>query len=481
VPIVPERPGKIIAVHLNYEGRMAERGWRPEFPSYFLKPATSVAASGGVLERPAGTELLGFEGEIALIVGTVARRLTPAVAWAHLSGVTAANDFGVFDLRWADRGSNLRAKGGDGFTPLGPAVLDAATVDPTALRLRTWVNGSLRQHATAAELAFPFAELIADLSQLITLEPGDVVLTGTPSGASVAVPGDVVEVEVDVPGGPSTGRLVTRITQGTDALPAYSAPPRVTEQQRAEAWGSRAAAGLAPGFQLTSELRETLAGISVATLSAQLRQRGYNNMSIDGLTPVNPAAKLVGLARTLRFVAFRDDLSASAGGGYNAQKRAFDALHPGDVLVIEARGERGTGTVGDILALRAKTLGAAGIVTDGGVRDYAAVAALDLPVHSAGPHPAVLGRRHVPWDADVTISCGGAAVQPGDVIVGDADGIVVIPPSLAREIAIAAVEQEREEAFIAGQIAAGAAVDGLYPMNAAWRARYEQQYPGDER
>ena len=218
-----------------------------------------------------------------------------------------------------------------------------------------------------------------------------------------------------------------------------------------------------------------LAGVSVATLSALLRKSGYNDMSIDGLTPIHPATKVVGRARTLRFVAFRSDLSASAGAGYNAQKRAIDSLRPGDVLVIEARGERGTGTVGDILALRAQTLGAAAIVTDGGVRDYAAVAALGLPVYTAGPHPAVLGRRHVPWDVDVTVTCGGAAVQPGVVIVGDADGVVVIPPSLAREVAAAAVEQEREEAFIAGQIAAGAAVDGLYPMNAAWRARYEQQ------
>lgn len=474
------RPGKVVAVHLNYESRIAQRGRRPEQPSYFLKPASSVSASGDTIERPASTELLGFEGEIALIIGAPARRIAPEQAWSHVSGVTAANDFGVYDLRWADRGSNLRAKGGDGFTPLGPSVLDAAGLDPAGLRVRTWVNGKLAQQGTSAELAFPFARLIADLSQLMTLEPGDVILTGTPAGASVVVPGDVVEVEVDAldtPGAPSTGRLVTRVAEGTAPLAGYGARPKIDDVQREEAWGSRAAAGLPPAFELTRRLRDKLAGVSTATLSAQLRKRGFDDMSIDGLRPTRPDAKVVGRARTLRFIAFRDDLFAARGGGYNAQKHAFDSLRPGDVLVIEARGERGTGTVGDILALRAQTLGAAGIVTDGGVRDYATVASLGIPTYSQGPHPAVLGRRHVPWDVNVTVTCGGAAVQPGDVIVGDADGLIVIPPALAGELADAAIEQEREEAFIVEQVAAGQPVDGLYPMSATWRKRYEQWSP----
>ena len=475
------RPGKLVAVHLNYASRIAQRGRRPQQPSYFLKPPSSVAASGDTIERPAGTELLGFEGEIALIVGTRARRVAPGQAWNHVSGVTAANDFGVYDLRWADRGSNLRSKGGDGFTPLGPGVLPATGLDPAGLRLRTWVNGKLAQQGTSAELAFPFARLIADLSQLMTLEPGDVILTGTPAGASVVVPGNVVEVEVDAPdapGAPSTGRLVTRVVDGTQPMAEYGAQPKIDDVQREEAWGSRAAAGLPAAFELTQRLRDKLASVSTATLSSQLRKRGFDDMSIDGLSSTRPGTKVVGRARTLRFIAFRDDLSAEYGGGYNAQKRAFDSLRPGDVLVIEARGERGTGTVGDILALRAQLLGAEAIVTDGGVRDYAAVAALGPPTYSQGPHPAVLGRRHVPWDADVTITCGGAAVQPGDVIVGDADGLIVIPPALAAELADAAIEQEREEAFIAEQVAAGESVDGLFPLNATWRRRYEQWSPG---
>jgi 2-keto-4-pentenoate hydratase/2-oxohepta-3-ene-1,7-dioic acid hydratase in catechol pathway len=244
------RPGKIIALHLNYPSRAAQRGKSPAQPSYFLKPSTSFTQADGTVERPAGTELLGFEGEIALIIGTVARRVSIEDAWAHVSGVTASNDLGVYDLRYADAGSNLRSKGGDGFTPIGPDVIDARAVDPAALRIRTWKNGELVQSDTTAELLFPFARLVADLSQLITLEPGDVILTGTPAGASVAVPGDVLEVEVDAPtapGAPSSGRLVTAVVEGTEPLQAYGAEPRVDDAQRIDAWGSREAAGLPEG------------------------------------------------------------------------------------------------------------------------------------------------------------------------------------------------------------------------------------------
>ncbi|HEY8281387.1 MAG TPA: fumarylacetoacetate hydrolase family protein [Leifsonia sp.] len=468
------RPGKIIAVHLNYRSRAAQRGRTPATPSYFLKPSSSVAPSGGELERPAGTELLAFEGEIALIIGTPARRVSPGEGWAAVSGVTAANDFGVYDLRAADKGSNVRSKGGDGFTPLGPAVLDARTIDPDALRVRTWLNGTLAQEAGTDDLLFPFGQLVADLSQLMTLEPGDVILTGTPAGSSVTVPGDTVEVEVDAPdapGAPSTGRLVTRIVEGTTPFGDYGTKPSADEHQRAEAYGTPEAAG-EPVFVLTDELRERLASVSTATLSSQLRKRGLDNVTIEGVRSTHPDAKLIGRAKTLRYLPNREDLFAARGGGYNAQKRAFDALGAGDVLVIDARGERGSGTVGDVLALRAQAAGAAGIVTDGGVRDLAVVASLDIPTYHAGGHPAVLGRKHVPWDADIPIACGGAAVEPGDVLVGDADGLLVIPPALVEEVLADALEQEREEEFIARQVAAGEKIDGLFPMNAEWKERY---------
>ena len=505
------RPGKIIAVHLNYPSRAAQRGRTPSAPSYFFKPASSLAGTDGTLERPAGTELLAFEGEIALVIGDPGRRISPDAAWSHVAAVTAANDFGLYDLRGPDKGSNVRSKGGDGFTPIGPALIPAADVAPDALRVRTWVNGELVQDDTSDTLLFPVAQLIADLSQLMTLETGDVILTGTPAGSSVVVPGDVVEVEVDAPdaaGAPTSGRLVTHIVEGTEPFGDHGTEPAVDDLQRVEAWGSEealaaaVAAGRATpaasrdgavsppgpeaGFELTDDLRERLGRVGVATLSVALRRRGYHDVVIEGVHALRPDDRIVGRARTLRFIPFRPDLFASHGGGFNAQKRAFDAVEPGEVLVVDARGERRTGTVGDVLALRAKVRGAAGVVTDGGVRDAAMVAEIGLPVFSQGPHPAVLGRRHVPWETDVTVACGGAAVQPGDVIVGDGDGVIVIPPPLLDEVLAEAETQEREDAWVAEQVARGESVDGLFPMDAEWRARYEAatrqaQEPGERR
>lgn len=468
------RPGKVIATHLNYPSRIAQRGRVPAHPSYFLKPTTSIATTGGTVERPAGTELLAFEGEIALIIGTIARRISPEDGWSAVSGVTAANDFGVYDLRYVDKGSNLRSKGGDGFTPLGPSVIDARSVDPFALRVRTWVNGSVVQDDTTADLTFSLGLLVADVSQLITLEPGDVILAGTPAGSSVVVPGDVVEVEVSTGDGRlSSGRLLTTVTQGAHELPPFSAGPKVDDLQREEAWGSRAAAGLPDATSiLTAELKAKINSVATATLSSLLRKRGFNNVSIDGLVGTQPGSRLVGLARTLRYIPNREDLFDRFGGGYNAQKRLFDSLNPDDVVVIEARGEVGSGTLGDILAIRARHLGAAGIVTDGGVRDLAVVTEVGIPTYHAGGHPAVLGRKHVPWEYDTTIGCGGAAVQPGDVIVGDDDGLLVIPPSLVGELVDEAIAQEKEEAFIAKMVEAGEPVEHLFPMSTEWREKY---------
>lgn len=472
------KPSKIIALHLNYPSRIAQRGRVPAYPSFFLKPPSSLAFTGHEIVRPLGAELLAFEGEIALIIGKRIRSVDPETGWAAVSGVTAANDFGVYDLRYVDKGSNLRSKGGDGFTPIGPNIISASVIDPKALRIRTWVNGVEVQNDTTAELTFSFGELIADISHLITLEPGDVILTGTPAGSSVVKPGDLVEVEVDAPsaiGSPSTGRLINKIVQDQNAFPGFSAQPKVDDFQREEAWGSRAAAGLPDEVDLlTDDLKKKINSVATATLSSIMRKKGFNNISIDGLTSAHPEKRVVGLARTLRYVPFREDLFKEFGGGYNAQKKLFDSLTKDDVVVIEARGEANAGTFGDILAIRAKHLGAAGIITDGAVRDLAVVQEIGLPTYHAGGHPAVLGRKHVPWDSDITVACGGATVQPGDVIVGDADGLLVIPPSMIVNLVQEALLQEKEERFVAEQVAAGERVEDVFPLNDEWAQKFKQ-------
>ncbi len=235
------------------------------------------------------------------------------------------------------------------------------------------------------------------------------------------------------------------------------------------------------GAELSPTLRTKLKRAPVAGLSAQLRKRGLNNVTIEGVRPLTPGVKMVGTARTLRFVPNREDLFARHGGGYNAQKRLFDTVGAGEIIVIEARGETGSGTLGDVLALRAHARGAAGIVTDGGVRDVGAVAAVGIPVHTVGGHPAVLGRKHVPWDIDITIACGGTTIQPGDIVVGDDDGVIVLPQALAEEVVDSALEQEDEDAWIATQVSAGYPIEGLFPMNAQWREKYEASRAEAER
>ncbi|MFH8470745.1 fumarylacetoacetate hydrolase family protein [Streptomyces sp. NPDC017991] len=460
-------PSKIIAVHLNYPSRARERGQVPAQPSYFLKPPSSLAGTKEAIVRPAGCELLGFEGEIALVIGSRARHVAPEDAWSYVRWITAANDAGVYDLRHADRGSNLRSKGADGFTPIGPRLLDARQVDPAGLRLRTWVNGGLVQDDTTDTLLFPFGQLVADLSRLVTLEPGDVILTGTPAGASVVRPGDLVEVEVTA-GELSTGRLRNPISEGGPLAP-YGAMPRADPADREAAYG----AAHEPEPLLAPRLADGLRSVAVATLSAQLRSRGLPHMSVDGVRPVGQAGvTMVGVAHTLRYLPLREDLFEKYGTGLNAQKRAVEQVRPGHVLVMDARRDPTAGTLGDILALRAHRRGAAGVVTDGAVRDSSTLAGLSLPVYAAGAHPSVLGRRHVPWDTGVPIACGGALVQPGDLIVGDADGVVVVPPDLADDLIADCREQERQERFITERVASGESVDGLYPLGPAWRTAY---------
>ena len=469
-------PTKVIATHLTYKSRAAERGKNPAFPSYFLKPTSSITQSDVPVCRPSGCELLAFEGEIAIIIGKKAFRIDPSEGWSHVGWITAANDFGVYDLRYADSGSNLRSKGIDGFTPLGPNYINATEVNESEIRLQTWVNGKLVQNAlTGEELLFTLGTIVADLARLMTLEPGDIILTGTPTGSTIVQPGDIVEVEV-TSGTFSSGRLVSPIIESPNILANFGAMPRIDDDSRSAAMGNADAAEITNILenQFGDLVSKALSQVSTATIASQLNKRGLHGCMLNGLSSSHPTKRMIGFARTVRYLPLREDIAPTKSAGMNAQKRAVESIKPGEVLVISARGETNAGTIGDILALRAQILGAVGIITDGAIRDSSAIAALDIPTYSASSHPAVLGRKHVPWETDVAISCADALIIPGDLLVGDADGVVVLPMNLVAEIIEAALEQEFEEQFIAQQIALGKGVAGLYPMNAEWRITFSK-------
>jgi 5-oxopent-3-ene-1,2,5-tricarboxylate decarboxylase/2-hydroxyhepta-2,4-diene-1,7-dioate isomerase len=198
VYLAPVEPSKIIAVHLTYRSRIEEyRASTPAYPSYFMKPPTTLNGHRGAIRRPAGSSFLNYEGELAVVIGRAMHGVAIDEALDYVAGYAVANDVGLHDFRHADRGSMLRVKGQDGFLPLSPTVVPAQEFDPTSYELRTTVNGDVVQQATADDLIWGVAYQLADLARLITLQPGDVVLTGTPANSRPLQPGDVVAVEID--------------------------------------------------------------------------------------------------------------------------------------------------------------------------------------------------------------------------------------------------------------------------------------------
>jgi 5-oxopent-3-ene-1,2,5-tricarboxylate decarboxylase/2-hydroxyhepta-2,4-diene-1,7-dioate isomerase len=226
LPPLDAPPSKILATHLTYRSRAVEYAMArlPEVPSYFMKPPSSLSAHRRPVARPRGCRFLNYEGEVAVVIGERCSGIAVADALKVVGGYTVANDWGVHDFRHADRGSMLRVKGQDGFCPLGPAIVDADNVDPDDLTLRTFVNGELVQEGhTGSDLMFSFAYQIADLSRLIMLEPGDVLLTGTPAHSRPAEVGDVVAVEVE-----GIGRLENTVVELERDLEPVGEQPAVT-------------------------------------------------------------------------------------------------------------------------------------------------------------------------------------------------------------------------------------------------------------
>jgi regulator of RNase E activity RraA len=226
---------------------------------------------------------------------------------------------------------------------------------------------------------------------------------------------------------------------------------------------------------LSPETLERLRRISTPTLSTQLLKLGFRSRFLHGLAPLSPEARMAGEAVTVRFVPAREDLATLEALGDPAypQRRAIERIRPGQVLVMDCRRVVDAAAAGDILVARLQVRGAAGLVADGGVRDFLSVKASGFPVYVAGPSAPAHVLRHLAVDVDVPIGCAEVLVMPGDVMVGDGEGVICVPRALAEAVATAGLDQERLEAFLLEKVKAGAPLPGVYPPNAATLAEYE--------
>jgi regulator of RNase E activity RraA len=219
-------------------------------------------------------------------------------------------------------------------------------------------------------------------------------------------------------------------------------------------------------YVLSEETRASLAKVSTASIATALYKRGLRNQFIQGVAPVSrKPANMVGQAFTLRYIPAREDRNPLTvfRSADHPQRVAIETCPPGCVLVMDARKDARAATAGSILITRLALRGAAGVVTDGGFRDVAGIAALDMPAYCAGPSAPTNLTLHEALDINAPIACGDVAVFPGDVLVGDGDGVMVIPAHLADQITSECLEMESFEDFVLEEVRAGAAVIGLYP------------------
>lgn len=226
--------------------------------------------------------------------------------------------------------------------------------------------------------------------------------------------------------------------------------------------------------------RQQLMGVSTATLCTALFKRGLKNQFIQDVRPLNPGLpNMVGPAFTLRYIPAREDLNTLAvfQDRQHPQRQAVELCPPGAVLVMDSRKNARAASAGGILVSRLMVRGVAGVVTDGGFRDSPEIARLAIPAYHQRPSAPTNLTLHQALDINQPIGCGDVAVWPGDVVVGDAEGVVVIPAALADEVAAEAVEMTAFEDFVTERVLAGQSILGLYPPTdeqsrvdfAAWR------------
>ncbi|WP_270732696.1 ribonuclease activity regulator RraA [Shimia sp. Alg240-R146] len=232
---------------------------------------------------------------------------------------------------------------------------------------------------------------------------------------------------------------------------------------------------------LTKEIRETLMGVSTATLTTAMFKRGFRNIFFQGPQRLNPGKNMVGEAYTLRYIPAREDLDMleSFADRDNPQRKGVEECPEGAVFVIDSRQDASAASAGGILVTRLQTRGVAGIVTDGGFRDTPEISELAMPAYHTRPSaPTNLISHHAVAIND-PVACGGVSVFPGDVIVGDGEGVVCIPAHLVEQIATESVEMTVFEDFVLEMVQEGVSTFGLYPPTdpdtaekfAAWRQR----------
>lgn len=226
---------------------------------------------------------------------------------------------------------------------------------------------------------------------------------------------------------------------------------------------------------LTSENRLRLKRVSTATLTTALFKRGFRNQFIQDVRPLNASApRMVGEAFTLRYIPAREDLDMLSAfeGTSHPQRRAIEDCPPGHVMVIDSRKDARAASAGGILITRLMQRGCAGIVTDGGFRDSPEIAEMAFPVYHNRPSAPTNLIRHHALDVNSPIGCGDAPVYPGDIVVGDGEGVCVIPAHLADEVAAEAYEQTAYEDFVAERVRGGQGIFGLYPADAETKAAF---------
>lgn len=219
--------------------------------------------------------------------------------------------------------------------------------------------------------------------------------------------------------------------------------------------------------QIPAEVLEKFRHVSTATLSTALFKRGLKKQVIQDVHPLKPSGpNMVGIAYTLRYIPAREDLNALSvfTDPEHPQRKAVETCPPGAVLVMDSRGDACAASAGGILVRRLMMRGVAGVVTDGGFRDSAEIATMEMPSYHRRPSAPTNLTLHQALDLNVPIGCGDAAVFPGDIIVGDADGVIVVPAEIADEVAEEAVEMTVYEDFVVDMVKQGASIIGLYPM-----------------